>query len=162
MPPIPWCCVLFSAIGKSWILHQWLMQITVLAYQMQWFCISCIVHARVRVNSILCFSLPCTFTMFAELESYFMYWRVLINQHGVQVGHPLGNLQYVFYHNYNGLEHCSWHKLLQNGWPLWNKGLVLRFYTLSRICGNGRHYINGRIKVNVTSLSLPTPLYPML
>ena len=27
------------------------------------------------------------------------------HQYDVQVGHPSGNLQYVFYHHYDGLEH---------------------------------------------------------
>lgn len=67
-----------------------------------------ILHAHIRADTILSFAL--TFTMFAELESYFfMYWRLLINQHDVQVGHPSGNLQYVFYHHYYGLDHCAPH-----------------------------------------------------
>ena len=56
-------------------------------------------HAHVRADTIS-LGLPCTFSVFAEVESYFiMYWRVLINQNqdNVEVGHPSGNLQYVDY-----------------------------------------------------------------
>ena len=67
-----------------------------------------ILHAHVRADAIVSFALPCTFTMFAELEWYFsMYWRVLINHHDVQVGHPSGNLQYVEYRHYFGLPYCA-------------------------------------------------------
>ena len=34
-----------------------------------------------------------------------MHWRVLINQHGEEVGHPSGNLQSVGYLHYYGLDH---------------------------------------------------------
>lgn len=65
-----------------------------------------ILHAHVRAEILISFALQCTFSMFAEFELYFfMYWRVLINQHDVQVGYPSGNLQYAFYHHYYGLEH---------------------------------------------------------
>ena len=63
-------------------------------------------HAHVRTHSIVALSLPCTFNMFAELEAYFaLYWRVLINQHDEQVGHPSGNLQCVDYLHYYRLHH---------------------------------------------------------
>ena len=65
-----------------------------------------VLHAHVRATSIVALSLRCSFSMFAELESYFsMYWRVLINQRDEQVGHPSGNLQYVGYLHYYGLQH---------------------------------------------------------
>ena len=67
-----------------------------------------ILHAHIRAQTIVSFALPCSFTMFAELESYFsMYWTVLINHHGVQVGHPSGNLGYVDYRHYVGLPYCT-------------------------------------------------------
>ena len=53
-----------------------------------------ILHAHVRAETIISFALRCTFTMFAELEWYFsMYWRVLIKQHDVHVGHSSGHLR---------------------------------------------------------------------
>ena len=46
------------------------------------------------------------FHMFDELEAYFgTQWSVLINQHGKKVGHPLGNVQFVGYLHYYGLDH---------------------------------------------------------
>ena len=36
-----------------------------------------------------------------------MYWRELISQNNVQVGHPSGNLQCVDYRHYFGLPHCA-------------------------------------------------------
>ena len=65
-----------------------------------------ILYAHVRTVSTAGLSLPCTFNMFDELEAYFStYWRVLINQHGRVVGHPSGNLQFVGYLHYFGLDH---------------------------------------------------------
>lgn len=63
-----------------------------------------ILHAHVRAESIS-LGVPCTFSMFAELESYF--WRVVINQDNLKVGHPSGNLQYVDYRHYYGLQHSA-------------------------------------------------------
>ena len=65
-----------------------------------------ILHAHIRADSIIALSLRCTFNMFAELEAYFaIHWRVLINQHGQEVGHPSGNLRSVGYLHYYGLDH---------------------------------------------------------
>ena len=67
-----------------------------------------ILHAHVRAETIVSFALPCTFSMFAELEFYFsMYWRELICHDNARVGHPSGNLQYVDYRHYFGLPHCA-------------------------------------------------------
>ena len=66
-----------------------------------------ILHAHVRADTIISFALPCTFSMFPELESFSCIGELLINQHDVQVGHPSGNLQYVDYHHYYELEHCA-------------------------------------------------------
>ena len=69
-----------------------------------------ILHAHVRAETIVSFALPSTFSMFAELESYFsMYWRVLINHQDIQVGHSSGHLQYVHYRHYYGLPYCAPH-----------------------------------------------------
>ena len=66
-----------------------------------------ILHAHVRAETIVSFALPCTFSIFAELEFYFStYWRELICQDNVRVGHPSVNLQYVDYRHYFGLPHC--------------------------------------------------------
>ena len=65
-----------------------------------------ILYAHVRAVAIAALSLPCTFNMYDELETYFStHWRVLINQHGKEVGHPSGNLQFVGYLHYNGIDH---------------------------------------------------------
>ena len=67
-----------------------------------------ILHAHIRAETLISFALPHTFTMFQDLEAYFfMYWRVLINQRNQQVGHPLGNLQYVDYRYYYGLHNSA-------------------------------------------------------
>ena len=53
-----------------------------------------LLHAHVRADTIVSFALPCTFTMFAELNFYFsLYWREIINHNDVLVGHPSGSLQ---------------------------------------------------------------------
>ena len=65
-----------------------------------------ILHAHVRAESVAGFALPCTFNMFDELEAYFgTQWRVLVNQDSTEVGHPCGNLQFVEYLHYFGLDH---------------------------------------------------------
>lgn len=67
-----------------------------------------ILHAHVRAETIHSFALPCTFTMFTELESYSsMYWSVFINHHGDEVGHPSGNIWYVEYNHFYGLQRCA-------------------------------------------------------
>ena len=59
-------------------------------------------HAHVRAESIIALSLHCMFNMFAELEAYFA--THFINKVGQEVGHPSGNLQFVGYLHYYGLD----------------------------------------------------------
>ena len=79
-----------------------------------------VLHAHVRATSITSFCLAGTFSMFADLDTYFYtYWRVLVNMHGDIVGHPLGNLTNVWLHQGIGIAYDAppasrdrlWHKL---------------------------------------------------